>query len=237
MRTHTAGTSALQGTGRPVSVSPPPGTATGHVVLLGDSIFDNKAYVGGGPDVLVQLHEGLGPGWKATLLALDGDVISGVLRQLEALPGDATHVVVSAGGNDALGFADLLQRPARSVTEVLDMLADAQERFSVDYESMAEALSRTGLPSAVCTIYDTPPSGPGHRTIRTALAVFNDSITRAAFARGISLIDLRLICDEDGDYANAIEPSVGGGAKIAQAIAALIGSEHKAPRSAVIGRA
>lgn len=30
-----------------------------HVVLLGDSIFDNAAYVAGGPDVIHQLRERL----------------------------------------------------------------------------------------------------------------------------------------------------------------------------------
>src|SRR5690349_5483722 len=30
-----------------------------HVVLLGDSIFDNAAYVGGGPDVITQLRAAL----------------------------------------------------------------------------------------------------------------------------------------------------------------------------------
>ena len=30
-----------------------------HIVLLGDSIFDNAAYVGGGPDVIEQLRSTL----------------------------------------------------------------------------------------------------------------------------------------------------------------------------------
>ena len=58
-----------------------------------------------------------------------------------------------------------------------------------------------------------------------ALATFNDVITRAAFEAGLPLIDLRLVCDEDADYANPIEPSVAGGAKIAGAIVRLL-SEH-----------
>jgi GDSL-like Lipase/Acylhydrolase family len=213
------------------------GMTTGHVVLLGDSIFDNRAYVNGGPDVVEQLRGELSPGWKATLLALDGDVIAGVHRQLLALPDDATHLVVSAGGNDALGFAHLLEAPARSVAQALALFADAQERFAADYELMAKALSAKGLPAAVCTIYDTPSSGPAYRMIRTALTVFNDSITRAAFSRGISLLDLRLICNNDGDYANPIEPSARGGAKIARAIAALVDPTRQVPRSTVIGGA
>lgn len=215
----------------------PGAPTTGHVVLLGDSIFDNKAYVNGGPDVIAQLRGELPPGWSASLLALDGDVISGVSRQLRALPDDATSLVVSAGGNDALGFSSLLQMPAGSVAAALGMLANAQGRFAADYEAMAETLAATGLPSAVCTIYDTPASGPGYRVIRTALAVFNDCITRAAFARGISLIDLRLICDQDTDYANPIEPSVRGGAKIARALAALALRGPAAAGSGVIARA
>jgi hypothetical protein len=54
-----------------------------------------------------------------------------------------------------------------------------------------------------------------------ALGVFNDVITRAAFARGLPLLDLRLICSRDEDFANPIEPSVRGGDKIAAAIAEL----------------
>ena len=63
------------------------------------------------------------------------------------------------------------------------------------------------------------------RLAATALTIFNDVITRAAFTPGLPLIDLRLICNEDADFANPIEPSVQGGAKIAAAIAALV-AEH-----------
>jgi hypothetical protein len=209
--------------------------AGGHVVLLGDSIFDNKAYVDGGPDVVGHLRGELPPGWQATLLALDGDVIAGVHRQLLALPDGATHLVVSVGGNDALGFAHLLEAPARSVAEAVGLFADAQDRFTADYEQMAGTLAATGLPTAVCTIYDTPSAGPYYRLIRTALTVFNDSVTRAAFTRGLGLLDLRIVCNHDGDYANALEPSVQGGAKIARAIAALLDPGRQVPRSTVIG--
>ena len=54
------------------------------------------------------------------------------------------------------------------------------------------------------------------------LALFNDVITREAFGRGLPLVDLRLVCGEDADYANPIEPSARGGAKIAGAIAELV---------------
>ena len=66
--------------------------------------------------------------------------------------------------------------------------------------------------------------------------LFNDCITREAFAGGLSLIDLRLICDRDEDFANPIEPSVRGGAKIAAAIAALVTGHGGRQSSEVFAR-
>jgi hypothetical protein len=209
----------------------------GHVVLLGDSIFDNGRYVDGGPDVVRQVRGALPEGWRATLLAVDGDVTSGVARQLRSLPPDATHLVVSVGGNDALGYQHLLQRPVRGAAEALLAFSAAQQDFAQGYEAMIDAVAAAGLPLAVCTIYDTPSSEPGHAVIRTALSFFNDCITRAAFARGVSVVDLRLVCDDDGDYANPIEPSVQGGAKIAAAICAFLLPDPGVRRSSVIAGA
>jgi hypothetical protein len=71
----------------------------GHVVLLGDSIFDNARYVPDRPPVVEQVRKCLPPGWRASLLAVDGHVTEDVLTQLTHLPSDATHLFVSAGGN------------------------------------------------------------------------------------------------------------------------------------------
>ena len=73
-----------------------------HVVLVGDSIFDNAAYTDGGPDVVSQVRGLLPPGWDATLLAVDGAITDGVAGQLARLPEQATHLVLSVGGNNAL---------------------------------------------------------------------------------------------------------------------------------------
>jgi hypothetical protein len=205
----------------------------GHIILLGDSIFDNGVYVPGEPDVVKQLRALLPDGWKASLLAVDGAVTRSVASQLRRIPGDATHLVVSVGGNDALGESGILGFRASTVGEALLMLAEAQERFARNYGEMLEGVLSPQLPTTLCTIYDTPPSAPNQRVIRTALALFNDVITRAAFGHGLSLIDLRLICSEEEDYANPIEPSARGGEKIAAAIAGLIAEEGGAPRPCV----
>lgn len=208
-----------------------------HILLLGDSIFDNGAYVLGGPDGVKPLRDRLPAGARATLAAVDGAVTRSVPAQLARIPADATHLVLSVGGNDALGEAHVLNSAVRSVAEAVALLAAAQERFARDYAAMLDAVLARGLPTAICTIYDTPPLAPDHRIIRTALSVFNDRITREAFARALPLVDLRLICNEDADYANPIEPSVQGGAKMAGAIARLVFDAAPWPnRSIVIAR-
>jgi GDSL-like Lipase/Acylhydrolase family len=190
-----------------------------HIVLLGDSIFDNAAYVAGGPDVIRQLRARLPDGWQATLRARDGAITGSVASQMANLPAGTTHLVVSIGGNDALGHIGVLEDTANSIASALNRLADIADGFKRNYSAMLDGLLRARLPTAVCTIYE--PRFPDARLQRlgvTALSLFNDCITREAFARGLPLLDLRLICDRDEDYANPIEPSVKGGDKIAAAI-------------------
>jgi lysophospholipase L1-like esterase len=191
-----------------------------HVVLLGDSIFDNKAYTAGGPDVVTQLQGILPSGWRATLGAIDGATTEDVSRQIAAIPADASHLVLSLGGNDALGHTDLLEQRVHSSAEVLDRFATAATRFETRYRAAVEALRRRALPITICTIYNGNfPDPEFQRLATTALTVFNDAILRVAFEHALTVIDLRLVCNEPRDYANPIEPSSHGGAKIARAIA------------------
>lgn len=209
-----------------------------HIVLPGDSVFDNAAYVGGGPDVVAQLRERLGSGGRATLLAIDGAVTREVPAQLARLPAYATHLVVSVGGNDALRQSGILAAPVRSVAESLLKLADIQRALAANYAAMLDAVARAGLPVAMCTIYDPRFPDPTQRVVSTiALAVFNDVIVRQAIRRSWPVLDLRLVCDEDSDFANPIEPSTRGGAKIAAAILSVM-SRHdwSGGRSAVFAR-
>ena len=60
-------------------------------------------------------------------------------------------------------------------------------------------------------------SGPHKLASRGEL---DDVILRVAVESRFQVIDLRLVCTEPADYANPIEPSSTGGAKIARAIIA-----------------
>jgi lysophospholipase L1-like esterase len=190
-----------------------------HLVLLGDSIFDNAAYVPGGPDVITQLRAKLPADWQATLQAVDGDIVQNIYDQLERLPAGATHLFVSIGGNDALGNSTILGDGARSFAEVLSRLADLREQFGQQYRKMLQRVLSHRLPTTVCTIYYPNSPDPTYQKVAsTALTIFNDVIIYEAFQAGIPLIDLRSVCNEPSDYANPIEPSINGGEKITTVI-------------------
>jgi hypothetical protein len=215
-----------------------PGRASmAHVVLLGDSVFDNAVYVGRGPDVVRQLRTVLPGDWQATLLAVDGNVIADVPRQLTRLPESASHLVLSVGGNDALRMSGVLERATQSVSGALSLLAEVRERFRAEYQAMLDAVQAAARPAALCTIYDPRYPDPQRRLLAgTALTLLNDVITREAFARGLSLLDLRVLCGQDADFANPIEPSVQGGQKIAEAIVAFLHAQPEARSSRVFAR-
>jgi hypothetical protein len=190
----------------------------GHVVLLGDSIFDNVRYVPDRPAVIDQLRQALPKGWRASLLAVDGDTTVDVPNQLKDLPTDASHLFVSAGGNDALGESGILGEAACTVGDAICLMHEVRARFQESYRTMLRAVCAVGKPVVVCTVYDAIPGLAG--ADRTALAGFNEVILREAFAARLPVIDLRLVCDHPSDYSHVspIEPSVVGGAKIVRAI-------------------
>jgi hypothetical protein len=208
--------------------------ASGHIVLLGDSIFDNGSYTRGEPDVAGHLASVVPWTWRATLLAVDGARTADVGPQLDRVPHDATHLIVSVGGNDALYNSDLLETSVRSTAETLLMFADRLDAFERAYRSTIDRVVALGREVTICTIYNGALDPQLARPARVALMTFNDVILRIAFAYRATIIDLRAICVERSDYANPIEPSGKGGWKIAAAIARAVGATPGAVGSRVI---
>ena len=208
------------------SSKPPPRKAVPQpvsVVLLGDSIFDNQNYVEQNQSVIHHLNKWIGSAGAAQLLAVDGSVARDVHRQLVRIPPDATHLFLSAGGNDALGCLSVLDQPVATVMEALSLLTERQSYFAQNYLALAEQLARLELPVTVCTVYENVPdlSAP----LRTALSLFNDVIVRVALRHRFGILDLREHLQSATDYslASPIEPSETGGDKIARAVAQAAG--------------
>ena len=142
--------------------------------------------------MIEQLQRSLPPGWKTTLLAVDGAVVAADLRQLARMPADATHLFISAGGNNALGESSILTEVACTVGEALFLLHEIQARFQNEYHSLLHKVLALGKPTVVCTVYDAIPDlGPAEKI---ALGFFNEIILRSAFLGRLPVIDLRLVC-------------------------------------------
>ena len=208
-----------------------------HLVLLGDSIFDNAADVEGAPAVIDQVRNHLPDNWQATLLAVDGNVSGNVKTQLKRLPADVTHLALSVGGNDALGVSSRFYAPAAvTMMQALGMLSRLQLQFQLNYERAVDHAASMGLPLLVCTIYDQVPDLPAE--LRSALSLFNDVIVRVAVRRGLPVLDLRAICTEASDYAaiSPIEPSSSGGDKVAmRLVQAVLSHDYSLGKCRVFG--
>jgi len=194
-----------------------------HIVLAGDSIFDNKPYVEQGDTVSDILKQKISLDHKLTLLAVDGHIASDVSKQLVNLPSDCTDLFISVGGNDALQHAYILENKVSTVAEAFELFTEIIINFKFNYLDMIESvIQRCGAIGCknitICTIYkDVPNLGP---LLQTALSLFNEAILELANNQQWNVIDLRIICNEETDYSfvSPIEPSREGGEKITDVI-------------------
>lgn len=192
-----------------------------HLILAGDSVFDNAAYVDG-PDVRAQVETKISSDWTVSLVAVDGAYIADVPDQIGNIPTDVSKLIVSVGGNDVLVQTEVLSDAVSSIGQALLSLGDAVGQFREDYCHMLDSLVASNVHSCVCTIYRPNfPDGDLQRMTTTALGMFNDVIVEEASKRLLPILDIRTIFTDDADYANPIEPSVQGGQKLADAIVGL----------------
>ena len=218
-------------------------TQINRIDLLGDSILDNARYVELGDSVESQLQ-------RATdipiqLVAVDGDVttdllesvfpslrIGGMDERFEAderssllVPSPKTGAILSIGGNDALGRAQVLIQEVRMVMDALSFLIPIVDEFRRNYVAVLDELLSIYEKEhiRVCTIYNKIPTAPAShlpKETMLALGLFNEVITEEVNRRGLRLIDLRVICDSADCYSDVstIEPSEEGGRRIVKAI-------------------
>lgn len=193
-----------------------------HIVLLGDSVFDNARYAAPDPDVAECLRRELSAAGmdssRVTLLAVDGCMTQGVRSQLLEVPRDATHLVLSSGGNDALSSEYLLWEEARTVAEALERFSGPVEAFRARYREVVRLMAAADVSLILCTIYNGALPDPEAEPARLAVALFDDVVYRIAGEYAADVIDLRSVCTAPADYVNAIEPSGEGGRKVAKAI-------------------
>ena len=188
-----------------------------HLVLLGDALQNIDLGAGEIESALVPRPRNP---WKLTVVQALQALPRGHVREI---PEDATHVVISIEGAWAIEASGLLQGGTHTISEALETLATAADEFEGILRSMIDAAQETGLPTLVCTLVPAHhPKPVQHRILSTALAIFNDRVMRRAVAAGLSIVDLRLVCDEDADYASATLLSRAGVRKVANVVRAAL---------------
>jgi hypothetical protein len=179
--------------------------------------------------VVTHLRRLLPADWRATLCAVDGASARELRSQLPCVPDDASHLVISVGGNDALQSSDLLSKRVTSSAQALEAFAERLRPFEKTYRSAIRDVMALRRPTLVCTIYDGALEPERAGIARLGVALFNDVILRTALELGVDVLELRAVCTEPADYANPIEPSDRGGLKIAHAIARAVGATSGDP--------
>jgi len=195
-----------------------------HLVLLGDALQNIDL---GTEDLESALVPQPRNPWKLTVLQ--------TLRALQRghaseIPRDATHIVISIEGAWAIDASGLLQGGTHTISEALEILATAADEFERILDGLIAAARETNLPTLLCTLVPARfAKPPRQRAANAALAIFNDRILRRAIAAKLSIVDLRVVCNEDADYASETLLSRAGVRKAANIIRAALYEVSRKP--------
>jgi hypothetical protein len=198
------------------------------VLLLGDSIIDNGAYVRTGEPEIARQLETLLPHHTVVKRAVDGATSADVLASQIAEVERAEHIILSAGGNDALEHIDLLEAGTETTTkDVLVRLWSIREGFRRSYAALLDRIAPIRRPVLLLTVYNPCFHGHGfdrayQQAAESAVSVINDVIQQEGRRRSFDILELRTLFDDRADYANPIEPSAIGGAKLAKRMGAWV---------------
>ena len=220
------------------------------ILLLGDSIIDNKSYVLDGElDVTAHLKKLYSDQPDVFIInnAVDGDTMYNIEYNHLDTPEveEASHIIVSIGGNDLLHNISFLQttselskvmgKDARIGKWGVKELNPSRNRvfeetyfeiikpFTKQYETIVANLSSHRANLLLCTVYegdlaDSDEFSDVNNSSKTMVSLFNDIVYRTANKYGADVLELREIFVRPEDYANPIEPSHIGGGKLAKAI-------------------
>lgn len=188
-----------------------------HVVLLGDALIDAYSTIDKAPG---KFEDALLPGshnqWKISVVSAAEVERAG---SSVVLPRDATHAVIFIEGNHAIERSGLLDSRPDTYGQTLEQLTLAADEFERTLERLIHVAQAARLVIMVCTMFRPDYKDPvRQRTACAALAVFNDRVTKRAAEARACMVDLRLICNEPGDYDTPTQLSRSGLRKAANVI-------------------
>ena len=202
---------------KPSAASSPRRGRLRHVVLLGDVLVDAYSSIDKTPG---EFENDLLPGtrdqWKISVISEAEVERAGPAL---AVPGDATHAIIFIEGNYAIEQSGLLRGRPDAYGKTLEQLSLAADEFERTLERLIYVAQAARLVIMVCTMFQPNYKDPvRQRAACSALAVFNDRVTKRAAQARVALIDLRLICSDPEDYDKPTQLSKSGLQKAANVI-------------------
>jgi len=199
-----------------------------HVVLLGDSTLDNGRYLNlakGELSVEKQLMKVcMERHWDMTVLAQDGSMLEDVrTRQLPLIPEGATHIVLSASGNDLLSLLNQMVVANFTLSSMYGTIGTGLLEVAESYRSLLDQLKTYGCHLAICTLYRPNFNHLFFKSLAGfSLGLHNSRIKQISVDVDCSVIDLSNMFDSEEDFANPLELSTVGGSKLVENVAAFV---------------
>ena len=181
-----------------------------NIVLIGDSMLNNSAYVFGGQSVpdLISKDLETKPGTTVYNFAKDGSTINDCYTQLDKisteLNNSSTIIFVSCGGNNILN--------SRGATKI--NVNNLFDQYSELIKSIRSRASNARL--NVLNLYF--PTNTHYKSYYDTITEWNKLIEDNASILGYKVITTNKLLVAEDDFAYDIEPSYKGGKKIAAAI-------------------
>merc|ERR1740130_2157991 len=93
-------------------------------------------------------------GWDMTVLAQDGSMLEDVKeRQVPLIPEGATHIVLSASGNDLLSLLNQMVLANFTFSSMYGTIGIGLNEVAEKYRALLQQLKSHGCHLAVCTVY------------------------------------------------------------------------------------
>jgi len=199
-----------------------------HIVLLGDSTLDNGRYLNlakGELSVEKQLmkicHE---RHWDLTVLAQDGSMLDDVRqRQLPLIPEGASHIVLSASGNDLLSLLNEMVVANFTLSSMYATIGTGLGKVAENYHALLKQLKGLGCHLALCTLYRPNFNHLFFKSLASfSLGLHNSRIKQISVDFDVSVIDFSVMFDSEEDFANPLELSTRGGSKLVVNVAEFV---------------
>jgi len=179
-----------------------------HIVLMGDSMFDNKNYVYYNETVskhLMEYH------YNTINVAKDGAVIADLKKQVDKIPKKMQNkdnlLFISIGGNNILNGYSLKEDNFGDVTLIKEIF----EHYKTNIDKI---IMKTKMSVILLDLYYPPKKQEYFKLIDW----WNIYLKQFANERNLPVLEVSEILNKGGDFVNAIEPSNKGGKILSKAI-------------------